>query len=227
MRNLAAAPRLLPLALGLLAGCNPATAPGAGQAVAFRLASATPLAAAAGPLAITSFRLVIGGAALGNGDQFGCVDCQTSGPESQAVPEVVSIPLDGSPTRLRTEEVQPGTYTMMEVEVVTPTAPVLAMTPGWSAPNTIVIAGTFNGRSFELGLPIEGMLRESLASPLLIGAGGAPASVEVTISLAAAAWFSGPGGTLDPTDVVQRSLIEANARKSFAPLEKSVSGGSR
>ena len=228
MKNLAAlAPRFVPVALGLLAGCNSATAPRMGQSVAFRLATATPLTAAAGPLTITSFRLVVGGAALGNGDQFGCVDCQNAGPEARAVPEAASIPLDGSPVQLRSEEVQPGTYTTMEIEVVIPTSAVLAAAPGWPAPNTMVIAGTYNGRPFELGLPIEGTVRERLATPLVVGTGGAPASVAVTISLPVATWFASAGGTLDPTDAAHRAMIEANARKSFSPLEKSGGDTSR
>lgn len=230
MKNLVTlAPRLVPLALGVLAGCNSnsATAPGMGQTVAFRLATTTPLAAAAGPLTISSFRLVVGGAALGNGDQFGCVDCQDAGQDARAVPEVAGIPLDGSPVQLRTEQVQPGTYTMMEVEVVIPSPPVLAATPGWSAQNTMLISGTYNGRAFELGLPIEGTVRERLATPLVVGTGGTPALVQVTISLPVATWFAGASGTLDPTDATQRAMIEANARRSFAPLEKSVGETSR
>ena len=207
------------LALSLLAGCNSATAPKSGQSVSFRLATATPLAVATGALSITSFRLVVGGSALGSGDQFGCVDCQAAGPEAQAVPEIVSIPLDGTPVQLRTEQVQPGTYTMMEIEIVVPTATVLAVTPGWSGQHTIVIAGTYNGRPFEFGLPIEGTVRQRLATALVVGTGGTPASVQVTITLPVAAWFAGVGATLDPTDAAQRAMIEANARKSFVPLE--------
>ena len=221
MRNTAARIlRVFPLALGLLAGCNSPTAARGGQPVTFRLATATSLASVAGPLSIASFRLVVGGTALGSGDQFGCVDCQDAGPEARAVPEVVSIPLDGSPVRLRTEQVQPGTYTTMEVEVVVPTPALLAATPGWLAPNTLLIAGTYNGRPFEFGLPVEGTFREQLATPLLVGAGGAPASVQVTISLPVATWFAAAGGTLDPTDAAQRTLIEANAHKSFGAFEK-------
>ena len=116
---------------------------------------------------------------------------------------------------------------MMEIEIVVPTAAVLAVTPGWSAQHTIVIAGTYNGRPFELGLPIEGAVRERLATALVVGTGGAPASVQVTITLPVAAWFAGVGATLDPTDAAQRAVIEANARKSFVPLEKSVGEGSK
>lgn len=215
------------LALSPLAGCNSATSPKSGQPVAFRLATTPPLASATGPLSITSFRLVVGGSALGSGDQFGCVDCQDASPEAQAVPEIASIPLDGSPVQLRTEQVQPGSYTMIEIEVVNPTTSVLAATPGWSAQNTMVIAGTYNGRPFELGLSIQGLARERLATPLEVGTGGAPASVQVTITLPVAAWFAGATGTLDPTDAAQRALIEANARKSFVPLEKSSGEASR
>lgn len=223
MRNIASlSPALIPLALGLLAGCNPSsTAPQIGQPVAFRLTTSASLVSAAGPLSISSVRLVVGGAALGSGDQFGCVDCQNAGPDVRAVPAVVSIPLDGSPVGLRTEQVQAGTYSTMEVEVVVPTPAVLAATPGWSAQNTFVIAGTYNGRPFALGLPIEGTFRQQLATPLVVGAGGPSASIQVTITLPVATWFAGAAGTLDPTDAAQRATIEANARKSFDPLEKS------
>ena len=69
----------VPLALGLIAGCDSGTGPKTGQPVDFRLAASAPSTAAAGPLSIASFQLVAGGAALGSGDQFGCQDCQNSG----------------------------------------------------------------------------------------------------------------------------------------------------
>lgn len=220
------APLALPLIAGLV-GCNATTAPRMGQQVAFRLAAAAPLTSATGPLSITSVRLVVGGAALGNGDQFGCVDCQNAGPEARAVPEVVSLPLDGRPVQLRTEEVQPGSYSMIEVEVVTPTKDLLVTPTGASGMATIAIAGTFDGRPFELGLPIEGTLREHLPTALQIGSGGAPSIVEVTLSLPVTSWFEGAGAILDPTAVPQRNLIEANARKSFTRLEKAGNENSR
>lgn len=217
----------IPLTLGILAGCSSPTSARSGQPVRFTLASSTSLASSAGPLAMTSIRLVIGGTSLGTTDQFGCVDCQNAGPEASAVPDIVSIPLDGSSVGLRTEQVQPGSYTAMEVEVVTPTSALLAATPGWLAGNTILMAGRYNGQPFEFGIPVTGMFREPLATPLVVGSGGTPASVQVTISLPVASWFVGGSGTLDPNDAAQRAQIEVNARKSFSAFEKSAGESAR
>src|ERR1700732_1740055 len=83
----------------LLAGCDKSTSPNLTQPLAFRLAAASSTAPATmGALTLTGFRLSVGDAALGAGDQFGCKDCQDNGPESPGAetpmtPVLVDVPL--------------------------------------------------------------------------------------------------------------------------------------
>lgn len=215
--------RFSPIALGLMTACDSGTGPKDGRPVLFQLAASAQKIFPSGPLVITSFRLIAGGTALGNGNQFGCQDCNDPGPETGATPEIVAVPLDGTPVSLRTERVQPGTYSMMEVEVVLPTSQILAATPGWTGPNTMVVEGTQSGKRFQFALSIEGSFRERLATPVVVGASGAPATVAVTLTLPVLSWFtSAAGASLDPTDPAQLALIKANAGKSFDPLETSA-----
>ena len=214
--------RFSPIALSLLGACDTGTGPKDGRPVVFQLAASAQKIFPSGPLVITSFRLIAGGTALGNGNQFGCQDCNDPGPEAGATPEIVTVPLDGTPVSLRTEGVQPGTYSMMEVEVVSPTSQILAATPGWTGTTTMVIEGTQSGRPFLLALGVEGTFREQLATPVVVGASARPASVTVTLTLPVRSWFTSAAGTsLDPTDPAQFALIKANAGRSFGPLEKS------
>ena len=80
-------PRWLVL-LGLFAlgaGCSDGGGPQSRQSIQFRVAAGPAAASssvASGPLALTGVRLVLGPAALGKGDQFGCQDCTDNGPES-------------------------------------------------------------------------------------------------------------------------------------------------
>ncbi|MEA2712985.1 MAG: hypothetical protein QOK27_946, partial [Gemmatimonadales bacterium] len=89
---------LLALAAAGAVACNNGTSgPGTLGTVEFRLAASNAGAppAAPGPVVITSLRLVVGPAALGNGDQFGCVDCQGGGNETGAAPQLILVPTDG------------------------------------------------------------------------------------------------------------------------------------
>ena len=78
MRTTCSTAILLNLAVLGGVGCNNSTSPKSMGPVDFRVSTAA--SASAGATApgvdITSFRLVVGPAALGSGDQFGCVDCQ-------------------------------------------------------------------------------------------------------------------------------------------------------
>jgi anti-sigma factor RsiW len=180
----------------------------------------------AGPLAITGLRLVVGQTALGSGDQFGCVDCQDSGPESETVdaPQLLVVPVDGTPVSVRTEQVGAGQYAQVEVEVVSPDAAIRAANPSWAAGATIEVSGTYNGVAFTLPIAIEGSFRETLTPPVDVPAGAPAGSIQVTITLPVASWFTSNGTALDPADPAQRAQIVANAHASFQALE-SESGG--
>ena len=203
-------------AAGLLGGCNQSTAPGSSHPVAFRLAAASSSAPATmGALTLTSFRLAVGEASLGSGNEFGCKDCQ--GDQPAVEPAVVDVPLDGRAVEVATEQVQPGSYSTVELGVVR----LPASTPGWPVDATLEIKGDFGGQAFALPLTIEGSFREQLAAPVVVGAGGTPATVAVNITLPVSTWFKGSSGVLDPANPTQRAEIEANARRSFAAPEAS------
>jgi hypothetical protein len=206
-------------------GCNSESAPRSTSTVDFRMAASTAaLSGSAGtPAQITSLRLVVGPAALGVGDQFGCIDCQ--GGDSEAAPrrQLVTVPPDGSPVLIKTEPVAAGSYSSAEIELLPPDPGLLAATPGWPADATIEIAGAINGSSFLLHLPVVGAFREALNPPLEVTDGTTPATVSVTVTLPVGSWFVSQGVSLDPNDPGQRAQIERNARASLQPTESGES----
>lgn len=199
----------------LLAACDGGSAPTSANPVAFQLAAQS--GRMGGAVELTSFRVVAGPAALGSGDQFGCVDC--SGAEMNPAPELVTVPLDGSPVEFRTEQVSAGHYTAAEVELQTPNANLLAGIPGWPDSATVELAGRFNGAPFTLHLALAGTFRETLNPPVDVPAGSAPAPVAITVTLPVASWFVANGAPLDPNDGAQRVQIEQNARSTLQPSE--------
>jgi hypothetical protein len=207
-------------------GCNNSTSPKSMGPVDFRV-STTAISASAGATApgvdVTSFRLVVGPAALGSGDQFGCVDCQ-GGDNGSDQPQLISVPTDGTPVSIATEQVSAGVYSAAEIELRTPDARVAAAAPGWPAGATIEVAGTFNGAAFTLPLTLLGEFRETLNPPVEVGAGGAPAPVSVTITLPVRDWFVSNGVALDPNDPAQRAQIENNAKSSVHPSDGGETG---
>lgn len=215
----------------ILNACD-STGPRATQPVAINLAAHSASLggnAAAGPLQITGLRLVVGQTALGNGDQFGCVDCQDSGPESATVdaPQLLMVPVDGTPVSVRTEQVGAGQYAQVEVDVVAPDAAIRAANPSWTAGATIEVSGSYNGVTFTLPIAVEGSFRETLTPSVAVQAGGLSGPIQVTITLPVASWFTSNGAALDPADPAQRAQIEANARASFQALESASAGEGR
>jgi hypothetical protein len=217
---------LLALAAAGALACNNGTSdPGALGTVEFRLAASNAGAppAAPGPVVITSLRLVVGPAALGNGDQFGCVDCQGGGSDIGAAPQLILVPTDGSPVSVATEQVQAGRYAAAEIELLHPDASVTAADPAWPSDATIEVVGAVNSLPFTLRLALEGAFRENLNPPVDVTDAATPGTISVTVTLPVASWFMANGTPLDPNDPSQRAQIEQNARSALAPLE----GGER
>ncbi len=207
----------LATALVGLGGCT-STSPRAIQAVLVLLkANATPQppSQSAAALEITGLRLVIRQAALGNGEDFGCIDCQGDDGGNRA-PAIVTVPLDGSPVSIAAERVPPGHYSAVEIELVAPPPALLAATPGWSVDATIEVRGRYNGTEFTLPLATPGQFREALSPAIDVPAGGLPGPINVTITLPAASWFVSNGASLDPSDAAARARIDANGRASVA-----------
>ena len=166
--------------------------------------------AASAALQVSSLRLLVNQASLGGGDQFGCQDCQggTDGNEVGAVGAVVSVPLDGSAVNLATEQVQPGSYSQVEIELGGVTA------PGWTAGQTVEIQGTNDGTPFTIRVAVNGSFRETLSPPIVVGA--TTSSIPVVISLPVASWFTSGGQALDPALPAQLAQIEANIKAAFS-----------
>lgn len=204
---------------GVLA-CSNASAPKSSSPVNFRLAAAASAAptAATAAVELSSVRLVVGPAALGNGDQFGCVDCQGNDSEAAPQAQLVSVPSDGSPVSVAVEQVTAGHYASAEIELMAPGVGVPA-TPGWPAGATMEIVGKFNGTNFTLPLTAAGEFREALNPPVDVSDGATPASISVTITLPVASWFVSNRVPLDPSDPSQRAQIEQNARLSLRSAE--------
>lgn len=214
--------RMLSLAtLAAAWGCS-GSSPTPSQPVKFNIAAnTTTRLSSGGPLQIASFRLVAGPAALGSGQEYGCKDCQGGGTsESSPAPQLITVPSDGSPVALRTEEVSAGRYGSAEIELARPDAAVLAAVPGWPTDASAEVSGTYNGTAFTLYLPLRGAFREALNPPVDVAAGAsAPATVNITITLPVGSWFSANGVDLDPTNAAQRAQILAKAQASLLPEE--------
>ncbi|MDQ6690258.1 MAG: hypothetical protein M3Z18_07085 [Gemmatimonadota bacterium] len=205
------------VALPLIVACSSATDAGVRRPVSLSLAvskNASTGPAAAAALQITSLKLLVNQASLGSGDQFGCQDCQGNdgANEVASVGGVVSVPLDGSAVNLATEQVQPGSYPQVEVELGGSNA------PAWPAGQTVEIQGTNNGSAFTIGVPVSGSFRETL-NPAVVVTTASPSSIPVTITLPVSSWFSAGGTALDPGVPAQRAQIEANIRSAFSGVE--------
>jgi hypothetical protein len=215
-------------ALAAAACSSPTTTPKATHPVGFQIAAKTPVASATSgaALQITSFKIVAGGASLGNGDQFGCVDCQggaggtdaSGGSTTSTASKLVTVPLNGGATDFATEDVSVGTYSSAEISVVSPSSSTTGLDASWPSGATMQISGTYNGTTFTLPLTITGSFREALSPPVTV-AGTAPAAIPVRVTLPVASWFVSNGATLDPTVAANRAQIEANARAPFQATE--------
>lgn len=216
-------------------GDSGSTAPKPVHPVAFLVAAhanASTPAATAGALQISSFRVVVGPVSLGNGDQFGCQDCQDNGgdgaAESQSQQQLLNVPISGGTVLVATEPVTAGRYGRAEISVEAPVGATLAGVAGWSAGTSMEIVGQMNGKPFTVSLAATGEFREALAPPVDVAAGSTTA-IPVTITLPVASWFTANGTTLDPSVPAQRAQIEANARASLQPPEGKgeAAGGER
>jgi hypothetical protein len=217
---------IAPVAFGAaLAGCSKdSTSPsGATHPVALQVAAAAaPATAAPSALTVETVRLVVNLAAFGSGDQFGCVDCQGGGTDAAgetATASLVTVPAGSGAVTVATEQVQPGRYQDVELELTAPTPDILATAPELKPDLSLEIKGQFSGSPFTLALPVHGTFREHLATPVDVPASGSTTPVSVTITLPVADWFTVNGTTLDPRDATQRAQIEAKIKGFFQAVE--------
>lgn len=205
---------------GTLAACSsPATAPTQRQPVSLRVSSlaASPSMNTVAGLQLSTVRLSIGQTSLGNGDQFGCQNCQNGGAEtaeSSASPSLVTIPATGGSVVLATEYVTAGTYSSAEIDLVKPTTGVL----GQAAENTIEVNGSYQGKGFSVAVPVLGTFVQTLSPPVTVS-GTQSTPLSATLTLPVASWFSANGVALNPSDPTQLAQIQANIRSYFSAPE--------
>lgn len=221
-----------------VAGCGSSTSPGPRTPVAFHVAMPAGVAAAgsvtassSSPLEIRTVRIGIQAAALGRGDQFGCIDCQDNtsdaGSDSghgTAPGVVVNVPLSGVAVRIPAEPASPGSYTMAEFSLA-PLAGPPYPSAAWAAGTTIEIDGQFGGAPFTLSLPVSGTFVEALGTPIQVTGAGTASEIQVTITLPVASWFQAGSAWLDPAVPASRLAIEANVRRAFAGSERPETEG--
>lgn len=204
------------LLAGAVAACGTSsTAAGPRQPVSLHVASLSASSSAAAPAALqlTTVRLSIGQTSLGSGEQFGCQDCQDEGAEaaqSDGTPSIVTVPATGGPVLLAIEQVQAGTYSEAQIDLVKPVAPAFG-----AADNTIEISGTYAGTSFTVAFPIHGTFHQTLTPPVTVGS-STSAPISATISLPVAAWFTANGVELNPADPAQLAQIRTNVQAYFS-----------
>lgn len=199
------------LVSALVAGCDAITGTPHSQLIDVMLtasqASLLSSSISSGSLDVTKVEIVLGQASLGNGDQFGCQDCQNSSEEASVAPRLVSVPLDGGAIRVASEGVGPGLYSEVEIEVARLAASGGGAPAGWPVDATIRVSGMVEGSSFEVFVNREGDLRQTLASPIAVGE-GAPSEIQATLTLPVLDWFTDGARTLDPRDSADLATIQ-------------------
>ncbi len=209
-----------------LAACDRTTAPGPSAPVQFRMGASTNSTGARagvltsrGPLVVTSVQLLVGRAALGDGAEFGCRDCEGNVVDDQGVATLVSLPDGGGAVQVVTEQVGVGRYGQAEVALLAALPGAAVTLSGAPAGTTVRVAGTYNGIAFQIDLAIAGAFRAALVPPLSVATDATPAAVALTLRLPVDAWFSTADRALDPTNAADRSTIETNIRASFVATE--------
>ncbi len=214
-----------------VAGCEQSTAADPTAPVRFQLAAAAStrgvsagVITSQGPLVVTAVQLVVGRAALGDGTEFGCLDCDGNFVDGQRTPTLVNLPAGGGVTDVVTEQVTAGRYGRAELSLE-PTEAGMPLLRGAATGTTVRVSGTYNGAAFSIDLAIAGAFRGALVPPLSVVAGATPAAVALTLRLPVDTWFVANSRVLDPATAADRTLIEANIRASFDAAE--IESGSR
>ncbi len=216
------------------AACDRSTSPHGLTPVRFQIATtaasagaAPGLLAATGPIEVSTVQLVVGRAALGDGAEFGCHDCQGNFTDDQSAPTLVTLPLGAATVAVVTEQVSPGRYGAAELSLMAPSAGTIAGMDGAPAGTTVRVVGRFNGVPFRLDLAIDGSFRGALIPPMDIATGAMSSTASVTIRLPVDSWFVSNGVALDPAKAGDRASIEANIRASFSATEAEASSPER
>lgn len=216
------------------AACDQSTAPRGLTPVRFQIATtaasagaAPGLLAATGPIEVSTVQLVVGRAALGDGAEFGCHDCQGNFADDQSAPTLVTLPLGAATVAVVTEQVSPGRYGAAELSLMAPSAGTIAGMDGAPAGTTVRVVGRFNGVPFRLDVAIEGAFRGALIPPMDVATGAMSSTASVTIRLPVDSWFVSNGVALDPAKAADRASIESNIRASFAATEAEASSPER
>lgn len=203
---------LLSMLLVGVAGCSGAAGPNSLQTVDVFMEAvavgAVSSPSAGGGLSVSSVQAVLGQASLGNGQQFGCQDCQDQFEGANIAPRLVSLPFEAGGIRVASERVGAGTYAQVEIEVTVLHTGATVGGVAWPTNGTLGVFGSIDGEAFQVVITTTGVFKERLPAPIQVREGASPAEISVTLSISPLSWFDEAGRTLDPRVPGDLSLIK-------------------
>ncbi|MBI4544363.1 MAG: hypothetical protein HY703_04125 [Gemmatimonadetes bacterium] len=211
------------------------TVPRPGGSAPPGFASLVPVTDAAGRvLNIDSVQVVLAEVELERADDPS--DCDSSGrgnpcDEFEAGPVLVSLPVNGGVITAFQEEIPPGTYDELELEIEEPeendaaTQAFRTRHPSWPISASVHVKGTFDANDGKGPQPVnvfiqgEGEIERKLQPPFVV-ATGTTGTLNVTVAVDVASWFRNSDGSLiDPralaADGNLRDRVEENIKRSF------------
>jgi len=212
-----------------VSGCDMITGTRASQPVDVMVAARTTPALAStisrGALDITKLEIVLGQASLGNGDQFGCQDCQDASETAAVTPRVFSVPLDGGAVRVASERVGPGVYKEVEIEVTQLAAASGGAPADWPSGATIRVSGLVDSAPFSVTLNQGGDLRQVLPVPINVADRAAPTEIQAVLNLPVLTWFFDGSRELDPRVAADLALIKQHVLATLDTSDVAEDGG--
>ena len=133
-------------------------------------------------------------------------------------PVLVSLPLDGSTSRLFTIDAEPGTFRRLMFQLHKPSddgddAAFLALHPEFAGASVRVV-GTFNGLPFVYTTDLTVVQHTTLSPPLVIDVAG---TTDLTLEVDLSGWFTNQAGTalIDPATVAGSGQLDAQIRQNI------------
>lgn len=109
-------------------------------------------------------------------------------------PTTVNLPLTGSVVSLPANTIPPGTYRELQLRV-----------------SQVELKGTFDGKAFDVMLPVDVKSEIQFSTPLVVAADTA---TSITISVPVSTWLTNPDGTLiDPSTILASPTLTAQVKE--------------
>jgi hypothetical protein len=144
--------------------------------------------------------------------------------EFKAGPVLVDLPVHGGLVTPVTADVPPGSYRFILINVFPPSGDDAAATAfrtanAWPANASMRVKGTYDGQAFDVYLPVNGEVYNTLDPPFVVTA-DSKGTFNVTVAVDPHGWFKTKEGALiDPrslaTEAGLRDLVSGNVRASF------------